>query len=44
MTRRQMVYSGPELLHLVITFLVARSFIDRSKGSNSIEHQLTVVN
>jgi hypothetical protein len=41
MTRRRMVYSGPELLHLVITFLVARSFIDRS---NSIEHQLIVVN
>jgi hypothetical protein len=35
---RRMVYSGPELLHLVIAFLEARSFIDRPKGSNSIEH------
>jgi hypothetical protein len=39
-----MGYIGLELLHLVITFLVARSFTDRSKGSNSIEHQLSVVN
>jgi hypothetical protein len=39
-----MVYNDPELLHLVVTFLIARSFTDRSKGSNSIEHQLSVVN
>jgi hypothetical protein len=39
-----MVYSSSELLHLVIMFLVARSFIDMQKGSNSIEYQLSVVN
>jgi hypothetical protein len=35
-----MVYSGPELLHLVFTFLVARSFRDRPKGSNAIEQPI----
>jgi hypothetical protein len=44
MVGRQMVYNGLEVLHLVITFLVARSLKDRPKGSNSIEHQLLVVN
>jgi hypothetical protein len=28
---------------MVIMFLVERSFIERSKWSNSIEHQLSVV-
>jgi hypothetical protein len=39
-----MVYISRELLHLVITFLVPRSFTERPKGSNSIEHQLSVIN
>jgi hypothetical protein len=39
-----MVYNDLKLLHLVITFLVARSFIERPKESNSIEHQLSIVN
>jgi hypothetical protein len=44
MAGRRMVYIGLELLHLVITFLVARSFTERPEESNSIEHQLSVVN
>jgi hypothetical protein len=40
---RRSVYSGPVLCDLAITFLVVRSFIDKPKGSNSIEHQLSVV-
>jgi hypothetical protein len=39
-----MLHNRSELLHLVITFMVARSFIDRPIGSNSTEHQLVVVN
>jgi hypothetical protein len=41
---RWMVYRGSELLDLVITFLVARFFTERLKGSNSIEHQLSAEN
>jgi hypothetical protein len=41
--RRQSVYSGLMLFDLVITFLVVRSFTDKPKESNSIEHQLSVV-
>jgi hypothetical protein len=44
MIGRWMVYNGPEILHLVIMFSVVRSFMDRLKWSNSIEHQLSVVN
>jgi hypothetical protein len=40
---RRSVYNGPVLFDLAITFLVVRSFIDKPKGSNSIEHQLSVV-
>jgi hypothetical protein len=41
--RRQSVYSGPVLFDIAIMFLVVRSFIDKPKGSNSVEHQLLVV-
>jgi hypothetical protein len=37
------VYSGPMLFDLMITFLVVRSLTDKPNGSNSIEHQLSVV-
>jgi hypothetical protein len=37
------MYRGPELLHLVITFCVERSFTERPNESNSMEHQLSVV-
>jgi hypothetical protein len=37
------MYKGPELLHLVITFHIERSFTERTNGSNSMEHQLPVV-
>jgi hypothetical protein len=37
------VYSGLVLFDLTITFWVERSFTDKPNGSNSIEHQLTVV-
>jgi hypothetical protein len=40
---RHIVYSGPMLFDLTITFLVVRSFTDKSNGSNFIEHQLSVV-
>jgi hypothetical protein len=40
---RRSVYSGQMLFDLVITFLIVRSFTDKPKGSNSIEHQLSVV-
>jgi hypothetical protein len=40
---RRSVYSGPMLFDQAITFLVVRSFIDKPKESNSIEHQLSVV-
>jgi hypothetical protein len=40
---RCIVYSGPVLFDLTITFLVVRSFTDKPNGSNSIEHQLSVV-
>jgi hypothetical protein len=41
---RCIVYKGPELLHLAITFRVERSFTERPNGSNSMEHQLSVLN
>jgi formate-dependent phosphoribosylglycinamide formyltransferase (GAR transformylase) len=37
-SRRRIVYSGPVLFDLTITFLVVRSFTDKSNRSNSIEH------
>jgi formate-dependent phosphoribosylglycinamide formyltransferase (GAR transformylase) len=37
-SERRIVYSGPVLFDLMITFLVVRSFTDKSNGSNSIEH------
>jgi hypothetical protein len=40
---RQSVYSRPVLFDLAITFLVLRSFTDKPKGSNFIEHKLLVV-
>jgi hypothetical protein len=40
---RRIVYSGPVLFDLTITFLVVRSFTDKPNGSNSKEHQLSVV-
>jgi formate-dependent phosphoribosylglycinamide formyltransferase (GAR transformylase) len=36
--RRRIVYNGPVLFDLMITFLVVRSFTDKPNGSNSIEH------
>jgi hypothetical protein len=42
-TESGMVYRGPEILYLVITLCVARSFTDKLKGSNSIEQELSVV-
>jgi hypothetical protein len=40
---RRSVYSGPVLFDLAITFLVVRSFTYKPKGSNSIEHKLSMV-
>jgi formate-dependent phosphoribosylglycinamide formyltransferase (GAR transformylase) len=40
---RRIVYKGLVLFDLTITFLVVRSFTDKPNGSNSIEHQLSVV-
>jgi hypothetical protein len=40
---RRIVYSGPVLFDLTITFLVVRSFTDKPNRSNSMEHQLSVV-
>jgi hypothetical protein len=40
---RCIVYSGPVLFDLTITFLVVRSFTDKLNVSNFIEHQLSVV-
>jgi hypothetical protein len=40
---RRIVYNGPVLFNLTITFLVVRSFIDKPNRSNSMEHQLSVV-
>jgi formate-dependent phosphoribosylglycinamide formyltransferase (GAR transformylase) len=40
---RRIVYNGTVLFDLTITFLVVKSFTDKSNGSNSIEHQLSVV-
>jgi hypothetical protein len=37
-------YKGPELLDLMISLLVARSFTEKPVGSNSIEHELSMVN
>jgi hypothetical protein len=36
--RRRIVYSGPVLFDLMITFLVVRSFTDKPNESNFIEH------
>jgi formate-dependent phosphoribosylglycinamide formyltransferase (GAR transformylase) len=40
---RRIVYNGPVLFDLTITFMVVRSFTDKLNESNSIEHQLSVV-
>jgi hypothetical protein len=40
---RHIVYSGPVLFDLTITFLVVRSFTDKPNGLNFIDHQLLVV-
>jgi hypothetical protein len=40
---RRIVYSVPVLFDLTITFLIVRSFTDKPNGSNSMEHQLSVV-
>jgi hypothetical protein len=40
---RRIIYSGAVLFDLTITFLVVGSFTDKPNGSNSIEHQLSVV-
>ncbi len=40
---RRNVYSGPVLFDLTITVRVVRSFTDKPNGSNSREHQLSVV-
>jgi hypothetical protein len=40
-TENGMVYRGPKLSYL--TLRVARSFIDKPKGSNSIEQELSVM-
>jgi hypothetical protein len=40
---RRIVYSGPVLFDLTIMVLVVRSFTDKPNGSNSMEHQLSVV-
>jgi hypothetical protein len=40
---RHIVYNGPELLHLVITFRIERSFTESPNGSNFMKHQLSVV-
>jgi hypothetical protein len=40
---KRSVYNESVLFDLAITFLVVRSFTDKSKGSNSIEHKLSVV-
>jgi hypothetical protein len=41
---RRSVYSGPELSHHARRVLVARSFTNKPKGSNSIEQELSVLN
>jgi hypothetical protein len=38
---RRIVYSGPVLFDLTITFLVVRSFTDKPNGSNTMKHQLS---
>jgi hypothetical protein len=38
---RRIVYSGPVLFDLTITFLVIRSFTDKPNGSNTMKHQLS---
>jgi hypothetical protein len=40
---RRIVYSGPVLFDLTITFLIVRSFTDKPNGSNFMEHQLSMV-
>jgi hypothetical protein len=35
---RRIIYNGPVLFDLTITFLVVRSFTDKPNGSNSMEH------
>lgn len=39
----QSVYNGPKLSQQARRVLIARSFIDKPKGSNSIEQDLLVV-
>jgi hypothetical protein len=39
----QSVYNGPEVSHRTRRVLVDRSFIDKPKGSNSMEQELSVV-
>jgi hypothetical protein len=34
---RRIMYSGPVLFDLTITFLVVRSFTNKPNGSNSVE-------
>jgi hypothetical protein len=40
---RRSMYIGPVLFDLAITCLVVRSFTDKPKGLNFIEHKLSVV-
>jgi hypothetical protein len=40
---RRSMYSGLVLFDIAIMFLIVRSFTDKLKGANSIEHQLSVV-
>jgi hypothetical protein len=40
---KRIMYNGPVLFDMTITFLVVRFFTDKPNGSNYIEHQLSVV-
>jgi hypothetical protein len=40
---RRIVYNGPVLFDLTITFLVVRSFTDKPNRLNSIDQQLSMV-
>jgi formate-dependent phosphoribosylglycinamide formyltransferase (GAR transformylase) len=40
---RRIVYNGPVLFDLTITFLVVRSFTDKPNMLNSIDQQLSMV-
>jgi hypothetical protein len=37
------MYRGPELFHLAIMFHVEKTITERPNGSNSMEHQLSLV-